>query len=98
MIDDVGFITSFQPEDGEVINQRRLREAGSKFFASPVASDDKIYITSLRGKICVLKPDGSNEIIAVNDLREECYATPAIGNQRIYIRTVNILYCFGTNE
>jgi outer membrane protein assembly factor BamB len=98
MINDVGFITSFHPEDGEVINERRLREAGSKFFASPVASDNKIFIPSLRGKIAVLKPDGSNEIIAVNDLKEECYATPAIGNQRIYIRTVNTLYCFGQDR
>jgi hypothetical protein len=97
MIDDVGFMTSFHPENGEVINQGRLREAGSKFFASPVASDDKIYVISLRGKVSVLKPDGSNEIITVNDLKEECYATPAIGKERIYIRTVNTLYCFGTN-
>lgn len=98
MIDDVGFMTSFDPENGEVINQGRLREAGSKFFASPVASDDKIYVISLRGKVSVLKPDGSNEIITVNDLKEECYATPAIGKGRIYIRTVNTLYCFGQNN
>jgi hypothetical protein len=98
MIDDVGFMTSFHPENGEVINQGRLRGAGSKFFASPVAADDKIYIPSLRGKVSVLKPDGSNEIITVNDLKEDCYATPAIGKGRIYIRTVNTLYCFAQNE
>jgi outer membrane protein assembly factor BamB len=98
MINDVGFMTSFHPENGEVINQGRLREAGSKFFASPVAADEKIYIPSLRGKVSVLKPDGSNEIITVNDLKEECYATPAIGKGRIYIRTVNTLYCFGKGE
>lgn len=98
MINDVGFITSFNPENGTVINQGRLRGAGSKFFASPVASDDKIYIASLRGKISVLKSDGSNEIIAINDLKEDCYATPAFGKGRIYIRTVNTLYCFGQKE
>ena len=95
MINDVGFITSFNPENGAVVNQGRLRGAGSKFFASPVAADDKIYITSLRGKISVLKPDGSNDIITINDLKEDCYATPAIGKGKIYIRTVNTLYCFG---
>jgi outer membrane protein assembly factor BamB len=95
MINDVGFITSFNPENGEVIDQRRLRGAGSKFFASPAAADDKVYVTSLRGKVSVLKPDGSNEIIAINDLKEDCYATPAFGNNKIYIRTVNTLYCFG---
>jgi outer membrane protein assembly factor BamB len=98
MVNDTGFITSFHPENGEVINQGRLREAGSKFFASPVAADDKIFVTSLRGKVSVLMPDGSNEIIAVNDLKEECYATPAFGKGRIYIRTLNTLYCFGKSE
>jgi outer membrane protein assembly factor BamB len=95
MLNDVGFITSFNPGDGTVISQGRLKGAGSKFFASPVAADDKIYITSWRGKITVLKSDGSNEIISTSDLGEECYATPAIGDGKIYIRTVKTLYCFG---
>jgi outer membrane protein assembly factor BamB len=95
MINDVGFITSFHPENGTVINQGRLREAGSKFFASPVAADNKVFVTSLRGKVSVLKADGSNKIIAINDLDEDCYATPAIGKEGIFIRTVNTLYCFG---
>jgi outer membrane protein assembly factor BamB len=98
MINDVGFVTSFKPGNGDVINQGRLRGAGSKFFASPVAADDKVFITSLRGKISVLKSDGSNEIIAINDMKEDCYATPAIGKSKIYIRTVKTLYCFGNDE
>ena len=98
MINDVGFVTSFKPGNGEVINQGRLRGAGSKFFASPVAADNKIFITSLRGKISVLKSDGSNEIIAINDMKEDCYATPAIGKSKIYIRTKKTLYCFGNDE
>ena len=98
MLNDVGFLTSFNPDDGTVISKGRLRGAGSKFFASPVAADDKIYITSWRGKISVLKPDGSSEIIVTNDLGEDCYATPAIGEGKIYIRTVNTLYCFGQDK
>jgi outer membrane protein assembly factor BamB len=98
MINDQGFVTSFHPENGEVIAQGRLRGAGSKFFASPVAADNKLFLTSLSGKISVLKPDGSNEILAVNDLKEECYASPAIGKERIYFRTVNTLYCFGKSD
>jgi len=98
MINDVGFVTSFKPGNGEVINQGRLRGAGSKFFASPVAADNKVFITSLRGKISVLKSDGSNEIIAINDMKEDCYASPAIGKNKIYIRTKKTLYCIGNNE
>ncbi len=35
------------------------------------------------------------ELLAVNDLGEDCYATPAIADGRIYIRTRSALYCFG---
>jgi len=97
MVNDGGRVTTFHPQDGKVIGEGRLRGAGSKFYASPVAADNKVFITSLRGKISVLKPDGSLDILAQSDLKEDCYATPVIGNGRIYIRTVNTLYCFGSN-
>jgi outer membrane protein assembly factor BamB len=98
MIDDVGWLTTFRPSTGEVIAQARLRGGGSKFFASPVAADGKIYIVSLRGKVSVLKPGGGLEVLAQSDLREDCYATPAIADGRIYLRTVNTLYCFGQSQ
>jgi hypothetical protein len=43
----------------------------------------------------VLPPDGSLEPLAVNDLGENCYATPAPAGGRIYLRTVTTLYAFG---
>jgi hypothetical protein len=42
----------------------------------------------------VLKAGGDWEVLAVNDLDDECYATPAIVDNRLYIRTRNTLYCF----
>ncbi len=96
MINDGGHVTAFKPDSGEVISEGRLRGAGSKFYASPVAADNKVYIISLGGTITVLKTDGSLEILAQSDLQEDCYATPAIENGRIYIRTVKTLYCFGS--
>lgn len=38
---------------------------------------------------------GGQEILAVNELDDECYATPAIADRRISIRTRSALYCFG---
>ena len=98
MLNDGGFVTTFNPADGEVIERGRLRGAGSRFYASPVASDGKIYIISLKGKVTVLKPGGTLEVAAQGDLLEDCYATPAIADGRIYIRTVNTLYCFAEQK
>ncbi len=95
MVSDGGVVTSFEPASGEVIRQGRLKGATDRFYASPVAADDKIFMVSESGKAVVVKSDGSLEVLAVNDLGEPCYATPAISGGRIYIRTQATLYCFG---
>ena len=57
-------------------------------------SEGKIYVVSLSGKVSVLKAGAELEILAVNDLHEECYASPALGPGEIYIRTQKTLYTF----
>lgn len=60
-----------------------------------MAGDNKIYMTSEKGKIAVLRPDGNLEPIAVNDIGEDIYATPALADGRIYVRSRNTLFAFG---
>ena len=98
MINDGGTVTTFRPENGEVLAQGRLRGAGSHFYSSLVAADDKVFVISLRGIVTVLKPDGSLDVLAQNVLDEPCYATPAFAEGKIYLRTVKSLYCFGQNN
>jgi len=43
----------------------------------------------------LFKFSSEQEVLAVNELEDECYATPAIADGRIYIRTRGVLYCFG---
>lgn len=99
MVNDGGIVTSLDPKTGERIAQGRIEGAVDKYYASPVASNGKIYMLSEQGKMAVLKPDGSLETIAVSDLGEPCYATPAIGKEgRMYLRTVGTLYSFGDKK
>jgi hypothetical protein len=94
MINDGGIATSFIPASGEVIKQSRIKGAVDKYYASPVAADNKVFMVSRLGKVSVLDPNGNLEVLAVNDLKEQCYATPAIAGGRLYIRTQKSLYCF----
>jgi outer membrane protein assembly factor BamB len=98
LVNDIGFITVFNPADGAVIKEGRLTGAGSQFYASPVGADGKIYFISRGGRVSVLNADGTIDIQSISDLKEECYATPAIADGRLYIRTVGTLYCFGTTR
>ena len=94
MMKEGGIVTRLDPETGKVLKQARLPGALGRYFASPVAADNKIFMVSEEGKISVLKPGADWEVLATNDLGEPCYATPAIVDGRIYVRTTKALYCF----
>ena len=49
------------------------------------------------GKVAVVKAGREWELLAVNDLGEECYATPALAQGQILVRTKRSLWAFGTN-
>jgi outer membrane protein assembly factor BamB len=95
--DNGGIVTMLNPDSGELLKQGRLPGGSDTFYASPVAGDGKVYISSEKGQVLVLPPGPNLEPIAVNDMRDNIYATPALVDGRIYLRTLNTLYCFGTN-
>ena len=95
MINDSGILISFDPATGNVIKQGRLHGAIDKYFASPVGADHKVYLIGQGGQVSVLKAMGEWEVIGVNELDDEVFATPAIADGRIYIRTRSALYAFG---
>jgi outer membrane protein assembly factor BamB len=95
LIKDGGIATTLNPKTGQVLKQARLPGATEQYWASPVAADGKVYIVSAGGKVSVLRASGDWELLVVNDLGDDCFATPAIADGRIYLRTRTKLYCFG---
>ncbi len=93
MIKDGGLFTALDPATGAAVKQGRAPGAGGQYLASPVAADGKVYTVSEEGKFTVWKA-GSWEPLASNDMGEECHATPAIANGRIFVRTRSSLYAF----
>jgi outer membrane protein assembly factor BamB len=94
MVNDSGILISFDPATGAVVKQGRLKGAIDKYFASPVAADGKVFLISQDGTLSVVTAKGEWEIVSVSALEDEVYATPAIVDRRIYIRTKGLLYSF----
>ncbi|HXI43242.1 MAG TPA: PQQ-binding-like beta-propeller repeat protein [Bryobacteraceae bacterium] len=90
-----GILTALNPENGEVWKIGRAKDAIEDYFASPVAADGKIFLLSHSGKVTVVNAGQQWEVLAVNDLKEESQATPALAFGHIYVRTSNALYSFG---
>jgi outer membrane protein assembly factor BamB len=91
-----GILTAVDANAGKTLKQSRVQGALDPFSASPVAAEGKIYVASESGKIAVIKPGADWEVMAINDLEEDIFATPALSNGQIFLRTNNSLYCFGT--
>lgn len=90
-----GVLTLLDATTGELLNQGRINGAVDEYYASPVAGDGKVYTISRSGKVAVLNAGRKQEILAINNLDEECFATPALDEGRIYLRTATALYAFG---
>jgi len=95
MVNDGGIVTALHPDTGAEMGQGRLKGAIEHDYASPVPAHGKNFMLSETGKVVVLPPDGSLEPLTVSDLGDDIYATPAISEGRIYLRTRGWLYCFG---
>ena len=94
IVKDGGILTSLDPPTGKILKQARLSGAPGTYYSSPVAADGKIYTISQEGKVTVIRSGAQWEVLAVNDLGEDTFATPAIAGDRIYFRTRTRLYCF----
>lgn len=95
IINDGGVLTTVDPATGQPFKQGRLRGAIDKYYASPVAADGKVFFLGLSGVLTIVKAGKDQEILSVNELDDESYATPAIADGRLYVRTRGTLYCFG---
>jgi outer membrane protein assembly factor BamB len=94
-VKDGGIVGVLDARTGEVVKVGRSKEAMENYYSSPVGADGKVYFITDQGKVTVVKAGRDWEVLKVNDLGEECYASPAIAGSRIFIRTRGALYAFG---
>ena len=95
LVKDGGIVSTLDPKNGHAVKQGRLRNAIDKYWASPVAANGSIYMTSESCKVSVLTAEGQWTVQATNSFDDQCFATPAIAEGKIYFRTLNTLYCLG---
>jgi len=94
LVKDGGIVTQLDAATGQRLQEERLPEAGGSYYASPVATDGKVYFASEQGVITVLANQKEWKVISSHNLHEKIYATPAIEDGRMYFRTDKALYCF----
>jgi outer membrane protein assembly factor BamB len=98
IVKDGGILTSLDPKTGKILKQGRLTGAVDTYYASPVGGAGHVYLLSQAGKLTVLRAGEEWEIVAQSDFEDECYATPAIVGNSMYVRTRSALYAFNAED
>jgi outer membrane protein assembly factor BamB len=89
-----GIVSVFDEASGKLIYRARLG-AGGLYYSSPVAAGDYVYFASGEGMLTAIRAGDKLEVAARNDFGEPIFATPAIMEGKMYVRTAGHLYACG---
>jgi len=81
----------YEAATGKVHWQQKL----GRHHASPVLVGGQVFFINDDGQINVIKPGREFELVATYELGEQCYASPAISEGRIFLRGFKHLFCIG---
>jgi outer membrane protein assembly factor BamB len=91
-----GLASAYEARSGSPIYQGERVDASGDYYASEVAVDGRVYVVSQRGTVVVLDATSDNlKVLARNDLKAPVFASPAIVDGVIYLRTDKDLFAFG---
>jgi outer membrane protein assembly factor BamB len=87
-----GYLTCYDMADGANVWTQQLKD---EFHASCSIVGDKLYVLSTKGLMIIAKASREYTELGRCELGEECFASPAFADGRIYIRGLENLYCIG---
>jgi outer membrane protein assembly factor BamB len=92
-VNDQGVAGCYEAETGKRAWFERLE---GDFVSSPVLINGKIYVTNELGDVYVIAANpASFQVLAKNSLGELVRATPAVADERLFIRGERHLFCIG---
>jgi len=91
-IDSNGTLFCLDANTGEIYYQEKLK---GKYNASPVLAGSYIFFPSTSGKTLVIREGKVLNIVSDNKLDGQIWASPALIDNRILIRTSRFLYMIG---
>jgi len=92
LLTDSGIVTCVDAATGKEHWRERVR---GEFYSSPVWIEGRLYCISKYGQIVVLAASKKFEVLARMELDEKTFATPAVANGVMYLRTQSRLYSVG---
>jgi len=95
MLASEGTAACYKAADGSRLWEH---EMDKDFLASPSLVGDKLYLLSRRGTMFIVQAGAEFKLLGQSELGENCYASPAFMDGRIYLRGEKNLYCIGNAD
>ena len=92
-----GILTCLDLETGTRVYRTRTKGKGTH-YASPVIAGNHLITAAGDGRISVVATGRNPELVSINEMGENVYATPAIDRGTLYVRTHSTLFAFGKRE
>jgi len=92
-----GILSAFNSKTGQPYYGPQRLPGIRSIYASPVAANDRLYITSRDGTTAVISAGPSFEVLSANILDDNFDASPAIAGGELYLRGHQYLYCIAND-
>jgi len=89
-VTDKGFAACYVARTGRQVWRERIC---GDVLASPVLIDGKVYAVDVKGKACVFEAAPKFKLLGESSLGEVVSASPAVADNRLYIRGDQHLFC-----
>jgi outer membrane protein assembly factor BamB len=94
-VNDAGIAGCLDGHSGKTIWADRLDSGSGTFTASPILINGNIYAVNEAGVVYVFKAAAKLELLGKSSIGEPVMATPAVANNRLFIRGKEHLFCIG---
>lgn len=92
VVSDEGYLACLEGKTGKRL---WLKKLGRRHSASPVLVEGQMVIPDDDGKVWIVKASSRFEVVRVIDMKETIYASPAVSQGCLFLRTLSELYCIG---
>ena len=93
-----GLASCYEAETGKPLYQDVRVGVAGDYYSSAVAAGGHLYLAAQNGTVLVLKAGDTPEVVARNALGEEIFATPAIIDGTLFIRSATKLTAFRQSD
>jgi len=94
VVSSSGYLNALHRKTGERVFDKRLRTRMGTITANPTSAGGYIYVVAENGQTVVFRAGKTFDLVATNTLGPQ-RATPFFIGRRLYMRTMDALYCIG---